>query len=135
MKTYSVKGYATITFEGGEVASSNLSLIVATNDIQKELKRIESGAPKGVKVNNYMRYELVGERYFVKSNEETSFMGVKFPKNSIKEIDQFSEGSLSIRFTDKHGKADYASIGYGHLLRTDQKVVLDKFFADLTYSK
>ena len=133
MKTYSVKGYATITFEGGEVASSNFNIIVATNDIQKELKRIESGAPKGVKVNNYMRYELVGERYFVKGNEETSFMGIKFPKDSIKEIDQFSEGSLSIRFTN-NGKADYASIGYGHLLRTDQKVLLDKFFADLTYS-
>ena len=135
MKTYSVKAYATITFEGGERASAPLNIIVATNDIQKELKRIESGAPKGVNVDSYMRYELVGERYFVKSNEETSFMGVKFPKNSIKQIDQFSEGSLSIHFTNNYGKADYASIGYGHLIHTDQKVLLDKFFADLNYSK
>ena len=134
MNVYQVKGYATIDFGNGVVSNSDLYFNIATKDIIAEVERIKANPPKGVKVNNFIEHKLVGEKFFVTENKETSFMGIKFPKNSITDVTIFNESSLSIYFME-NGKREYASIGYGHLLRTDQKVVLDKFFADLTYTK
>lgn len=134
MKAYNVKTSATIKLGNGQEVYAPLYFVVHTNDIKKEWERIKKGAQVESMSDRY-NAEVVGEYYRVSANKATSFLGIKFAENSIVEVTDFTDSSLSIYYTNKYGERDYASIGYGHLYEDDRRDVVDKFMADLTYTK
>ena len=127
-KVYKVDTTATILLGNGERFTTPVFFYVEGEDIRNKIFQAEKGASIGFGGNE--KVNCIGEVYEVGNHPQVSFMGVKFPENSIKKVYAYETNNLSIHTAD-----DNYNIGYGHLFGDEKEEVVDKFFSALNIKR
>ena len=122
---YFIDTSAMATLGNGQKTYVPITFHLVTNNLEQDLAKAKDA--KGLVFSKYCSTEEIGTAYEeIGPHPATSFMGIKFVENTIREVHVFNTDNLEV--VTAH---DTYNISYGHLFGEKKKNVVERFFTDL----